>query len=389
MFNLNQAIADWRRHMAAGGVDSHEVLDELEGHIRDEIERQMRLGTNEQQAYQTAVARIGLPSTLKAEFAKLAKGNRPPRWMFFRTFYFASVACMLLINTWTLLEYEMSPLERLFGVCAVALICMYLVGVPYLLNSLSPALSSRFAKVIKLTSSLVWVWPIWALLEAEHIVHLEIGIAPTTVLWCLDAAVVLTALAYGLKDRSLPNGGGGPPPSFQRRPQPIPPTRPCRPEFAGSLSRSQAVDPIVQESLEAACGEASRLGHDFIGTEHVLLGLLKLAKGSFANVLRTMNVDREVVRMEIERVVWPVAAQTATAAIPLTPRARKAIRLAAREATVLKHSSVGAEHLFLGLLLEGGGVGARVLKKLGIQSEKARQEIVSELRARPSLLEGQ
>jgi ATP-dependent Clp protease ATP-binding subunit ClpC len=116
----------------------------------------------------------------------------------------------------------------------------------------------------------------------------------------------------------------------------------------------------------------------------VLLGLLKLAKGSFANVLRTMNVDREAVRVEVERLVWPVPAQTVSAGIPLTPRAQKALRLAAREATVLKHSSIGAEHLFLGLLLEGGGVGARVLKKLGIRSEKARQEIVSELRAHPS-----
>jgi hypothetical protein len=232
MFSLDQAIADWRRQLDAAGIRSSEVLAELEGHLRDEIEGQMRSGANEQQAYQTAAARIGLPSTLKAEFAKVSKGNRRPRWMFFRTFYFASVAFMLLINTWTLLEYEMSPLERFFGVCAVSLICMYLAGLPYLLNSLSPALYSRLAKVIKMTSSLVWVWPIWALLEAEHIVHLEIGVVPTTVLWCLYAAVAMSALVYAVKGPWLPSGGGGPPPPFQGRPQPIPPTRPCPPDFA-------------------------------------------------------------------------------------------------------------------------------------------------------------
>ena len=142
-------------------------------------------------------------------------------------------------------------------------------------------------------------------------------------------------------------------------------------------------DPIVHQSLEAACEEASRLGHDFIGTEHVLLGVLKLAKGSFDDVLRRMNVDREAVRAEVERLVFPVLANTTTATMRLTPRARKAIRLAAREAKALNRPCFGAEHIFLGLLLEGGGIAARALKNLGIDVGTTREEIASELGAHP------
>ena len=382
MFKLEQAIADWRRQMAAGGIESRELLDELESHLRDEIERQISSGANEQHAYQAAVASIGRASALKAEFAKAAKGDRRQRRIFLRTFYFASVAFVLLINTWTLLAYELSPLERALGVFTVSLICLYLACVPYVLKSLPAAHYERLAKTIKMASSLVWVWPVWALLDTEHVVHLEIGIVPTMILWCLCAAMALSAFAYGLNGRCFRRGhSGGPPPPFQPHPQLIPPTRPCPPDFATAIPPSKSVDPIVHQSLEAAFGEASRLGHDFIGTEHVLLGVLKLAKGSFADVLCNMNVDREEVRMEVERLVFPVSAQTTTVTIPLTPRARKAIRLAAKEAKALNHPCIGAEHIFLGLLLEGGGIAARVLKNLGIHIGTTREKIVSELRA--------
>ena len=385
MFNLEQAISDWRCQMSAGGIESRELLDELESHLRDEIERQICSGADEESAYRTAVASVGSATTLKAEFAKVAKADRRQPWIFLRTFYFGSVAFVLLINTCTLLVYELSPLERVLGVSAVSLICLYLACLPHLLKSLPAAAYGRFAMAIKMANSLVWVWPIWALLEAEHIVHLEVGIVPTMILWCLYAAMVMSAFAYGLHGRCFPRGNsGGPLPPFQPHPQPIPPRRPCPPDFAAALPPSKPVDPIVHQSLEAAFGEASRLGHDFIGTEHVLLGVLKLAKGSFADVLRKMNVDREVVRMEVERLVFAVPTVTAMATIPLTPRARKAIRLAAREATALNHSCISAEHIFLGLLLEGGGIAARVLKNLGIQIDKARQEILSEIRAHPA-----
>ena len=384
MFNLEQAITDWRRQMVTGGIESRELLDELESHLRDEIERQIYSGINEQNAYLAAVASIGPARALKGEFAKVAKSDRGQRRIFLRTFYFGSVAFVLLVNTWTLLAYELSTLQRSLGVSAVSLICLYLACLPHLLRSLPAVRYDRLEKAIKMASSLVWVWPIWALLEAEHVVHVDIGIVPAMILWCLYAAMAMSAFAYGLNGRCFRRGNsGGPPPPFQPHPQLIPPTRPCPPDFAAALPPSKPVDPIVHQSLAAAFGEASRLGHDFIGTEHVLLGILKLATGSFADVLRKMNVDCEEVRIEVERMVFPLATHTTTATILFTPRARKAIRLAAREAKALNHPRISAEHIFLGLLLEGGGIAARVLRNLGIYTEKTRQQILSEFRAHP------
>ena len=380
MFKLEQAIADWRREMAAEGITSALALDELEDHLRDEIERQIYLGANEENAYRAAVASIGRADALKAEFAKVEKGNRRQRRTWFRTFYFASVAFVLLINAWTLLAYELSLMERVLGVCAVSLICLYLAYLPYLLKSLPAAPYNRLAKAIKMVSSLVWVWPILALLDAEHVVRLEVGIVPTMILWCLYAAMAMSAFAYGLDRRGFRRGNDGPPPPFQPHSQLIPPTRPCRADFAAALPPATPVDPIVHQLLEAACGEASRLGHDYIGTEHVLLGILKLARGSFADVLRKMNVDCEVVRVEVERMVFPVSAHMTSATIPFTPRVQKAIRLAAKEAKALNDARRSTEHVFLGLLLEGSGIAARALKNLGVHIRTTR-EIVSESRA--------
>jgi hypothetical protein len=291
----------------------------------------------------------------------------------------------LLINTWTLLEFELGWLERILGICSVGLTAIYLACLPYLLECLPRLVHAPLAKAIKIVSIFLSVWPIWALLEAEHVVHLEMGIVLSTVLWCLYAALAMTVVAYALNHVRLEGGSSeGPPPPLRPQWGPIPPTRPCPPDIARAVPGAKPLDPIVHQSIEFACSEASRLGHDYIGTEHVLLGLLKLAQGSFARILRTMNVDSETVRSEIERLVCPVPAHTSTAATPLTPRATKAIRLAAREAKALNHSCIGAEHIFLGLLLEGSGVAAKVLKKLGIQFEQTREEIVREFRAHPA-----
>src|SRR5262245_24230940 len=91
MFNLEQAIADWRRRMCLGGIKSGEVIDELESHLRDEIERQLRSGADEQHAYEAAVAAIGEVNALRVEFAKVKRVDE--RWRkFLRVFYFSSVA---------------------------------------------------------------------------------------------------------------------------------------------------------------------------------------------------------------------------------------------------------------------------------------------------------
>jgi Clp amino terminal domain, pathogenicity island component len=137
--------------------------------------------------------------------------------------------------------------------------------------------------------------------------------------------------------------------------------------------------PRAQQVLALARKEADRFNHNFVGTEHVLLGLLKLGQGVAVNVLQKLGLDLETVRLEVEKQVGTGPDQTSRAMIPYTPRVKKVLALAAKEASMLNHTYVGTEHILLGLLREGDGVASRVLLNLGVDIEKTRQEILKEL----------
>jgi ClpA/ClpB-like protein len=137
--------------------------------------------------------------------------------------------------------------------------------------------------------------------------------------------------------------------------------------------------PGARWTLELARQEAPRLNHGFVGTEHVLLGLLALEDGVVPNVLKKMGVDREGVRQQIENWVSTFPSNKMPGPLPYTPRVKKTLRLAATEAKVSRHACVGAEHIFLGLLLEGDGVAGRVLRDFGLSPETTREEIAREL----------
>jgi len=240
MFNLDQAISEWRRQMLATGVKAFDILDELESHLRENIDEQILAGSNPQQAFEIAVRRIGNPDALRVEFAKVGGG----RWAFLRRLKTAFLRASLQ----------------------------------------SPSLSA----------------------------------------------------------------------------------------FTDS----------ARQTLELAAMEAPRLHHDFIGTEHVLLGMLQLENGVLPGVLKRMGLDRQDLRNQVEKWVekWvgiPPSGRM-SGRLPYTPRARKALFLAAREAKACHSPTVGPEHIFLGLLLEGDGVAGRVLKDLGLTAETARGEILKE-----------
>jgi len=137
--------------------------------------------------------------------------------------------------------------------------------------------------------------------------------------------------------------------------------------------------PRAQQVLALARKEADRFNHNFVGTEHLLLGLIKLGQGVAVNVLQKMGLDLETVRMEVEKQVGTGPDQKVMGNIPYTPRVKKVLALAQREAKALNHTYVGTEHILLGLLREGDGVAARVLKSLDIDIELCRQEILKEL----------
>ena len=242
MFNLDQAITEWRRQMIAGGMKFPEVLDEMESHLREDVEQQRLSGMTGERAFKIAVLRLGEAVTLREEFLK----TRGTRWALLR------------------------KLKRI------------LLGVDEL---------------------------------------------------------------------------------------PFPPSE----DFA----------PAARQTLKLAPEEARHFHHDFIGTEHVLLGLTKSNSRIVSNVMQRLGVDGEAVRLEIQKIVHFGQPHKAVATIPFTPRARKALRLAADEARTLNQPRIGAEHILLGLIIEGSGVAAMVLKNLGVQLERAREEILTEMRANP------
>ena len=137
--------------------------------------------------------------------------------------------------------------------------------------------------------------------------------------------------------------------------------------------------PRAQQVLALARKEADRFNHNYVGTEHLLLGLIKLGQGVAVNVLQKMGLDLETVRMEVEKQVGSGPETKMVGNIPYTPRVKKVLALAGKEAKSLNHSYVGTEHILLGLLREGEGVAARVLKNLEVDIERTRNEIHNEL----------
>ncbi len=137
--------------------------------------------------------------------------------------------------------------------------------------------------------------------------------------------------------------------------------------------------PRAQQVLALARKEADRFNHNYVGTEHLLLGLIKLGQGVAVNVLQKMSLDLETVRMEVEKQVGSGQEQKMVGNIPYTPRVKKVLALASKEARALNHSYVGTEHILLGLLREGEGVAAQVLKNLNVDIERTRNEILKEL----------
>ena len=137
----------------------------------------------------------------------------------------------------------------------------------------------------------------------------------------------------------------------------------------------------ARKVMTLARQEAERLNHDYIGTEHVLLGLVKEGSGVAANVLEALDVDLEKVRMEVEKLVKPSPDVVTMGQLPFTPRAKKVLEFAMEEARALDHNYVGTEHLLLGLLREQEGLAAQVLQNLNLKLEDVRTEVLEFLGA--------
>ncbi len=133
----------------------------------------------------------------------------------------------------------------------------------------------------------------------------------------------------------------------------------------------------ARKVMQLANQEAQRFNHEYIGTEHILLGLVKEGSGVAANVLKNLDVDLRKIRIEVEKIVQTGPDMVTMGKLPQTPRAKKVIEYAMDEARNLNHNYVGTEHLLLGLLREQEGVAAQVLMNLGMKLEDVRDEVLN------------
>ena len=138
--------------------------------------------------------------------------------------------------------------------------------------------------------------------------------------------------------------------------------------FERFTDRARRVVVLAQE-------EARRLNHNYIGTEHILLGLIQEGEGHAAKALEELNINIDSVRSEVVEIIGE-GQQSPSGHIPFTPRAKKVLELSLREALQLGHNYIGTEHILLGLIREGEGVAAQVLKKLGAELSQVRQTVI-------------
>jgi ATP-dependent Clp protease ATP-binding subunit ClpC len=137
--------------------------------------------------------------------------------------------------------------------------------------------------------------------------------------------------------------------------------------------------PRAKQVLGSAYQEAERFNHNYVGTEHILLGLIKLEQGVAAFTLKQLGLNFENVLVEVKKRVPMEPDQIIVGHIPYTPRAKRVIEAAMKEAKKLCHSNIGAEHILLGLLTEHEGVAAEVFKSFNIDMEQTREKILKDL----------
>src|SRR5258706_12334615 len=137
----------------------------------------------------------------------------------------------------------------------------------------------------------------------------------------------------------------------------------------------------AKKVMNLARQEAQRFNHEYLGTEHILLGLVQEGSGVAANVLKNMSIDLNKIRAEVEKIVKTGPSMVTMGQLPFTPRAKKVLELSMEEASNLGHNYIGTEHLLLDLIKENEGIAAQVLMNLGVKLEDVREEVLEFLGA--------
>ncbi len=349
MFDLETAISEWRKRLVATGLKSRNALDELESHLRDDIEELVRSGKAVENAFELAVVRIGQSVVLAEEFSKVLPERRH-RPKYLMGFSLMSAGLIFWSATWILVETGVSSVAEGLVFLAVYLVTAYLAALPFCYHRLPSLQNPAVQKAITVASLLANLWIVLALLSALGKVQIHLPETLVMLFWSIVPALMATILAYDTYNLSR--------------------------KRARAAAVLECLTPETQRTLDVARDEARSFHHDFIGTEHVLLALLQSGSPGIARVMKRFGLEAAAVRAEIERIVATWSPATRGNEIPYTPRAIRALDLAAREAHAMGGTAAGLEHIFLGLIIEDGGVAGLVLRNLGVNADRVRAEIL-------------
>jgi len=235
---------------------------------------------------------------------------------------------------------------------------------------------------------------VYAIEETRALEHTGVGTVHLLIGLIRDEGIagdVLRSLGVALEDARARIRAWGPDEPDRAEPEPAPTLarrvaralsgRGKRPTLAEVEAEPSRLTDRARKVMSLANEEAQRFNHEYIGTEHLLLGLLKEGSGTGANVLKNLDVDLRKVRNEVGKLVKAGPMALRLGKLPQTPRARQVIDYAIQEARNLNHNYVGTEHLLLGLLREHDGVAAQVLRQLGLSLEETRSAVLDLLGA--------
>ena len=199
MFDLDQAIASWRRDMTAAEIKSPAVLDELESHLREEIERQRKSEGDARHAFENAVRQIGQPAALKSEFGKLGETGSVRSQKFMRVYCVSFSVIFSALGTYALQRAEMSSGERALGFLALGLSALFILGMPFYDRFLPVISHQRRRQSIQLGLVLAWMVLGGGFVNfiLPHL-NLTLGQVVVTFLWVLMPGALLSGIGYGL-----------------------------------------------------------------------------------------------------------------------------------------------------------------------------------------------
>jgi hypothetical protein len=350
MFDLESAISQWRKHLIATGLRSLDALDELESHLRDDIDDLVRSGKTAANAFELAVVRIGRSVALTEEFSRVggAKQMRRPKYLMLVSLI--SAGLIVWTSTWILLEKGVSDFSEGLVFAAVYLVAAYVAALPFCYHRLPSLQDAAVQKAVAATTLFVSFWIILALLNALGKIQFHLPEILVMLFWSIVPALLATVLAYDC---------------YKLGHKPV-----------GDAGGLDALTISAERTLDVARDEARKFHHDFVGTEHVLLALMQSGDPGIRRVMDAFGLQESVVRAEIESVVGTGLSPIPANNLRYTPRATRAVALAANEARAMGRTAADMQHVFLGLLLERGGVAGLVLRRLGVDADKARAEIV-------------